>query len=187
MSPGTRGVVVLPSPGPSPGPGPIPGPSAGRLVGLLVGLLVLLTACSPDASPVPVTTSTLSAADAATCRALVAGLPATLAQQPTRPVTPPDAPGAAWGDPAITLTCGAPVPREFNEFSSCVQADGVGWFVPESQQQDQGADVTWTTVGHRPVLRVDVPAEYRPEGAAAVISELAGPVERHLRLVQRCR
>jgi hypothetical protein len=135
---------------------------------------------------VEVGTPTLRPADAATCRELVAALPVTLAGEPSRPVTPEDAPAAAWGDPPIVLTCGGEVPREFNAFSSCVQADGVGWFVPESQQRDQAADVTWTAVGHRPVVRVQVPSDYRPEGAAAVISDLAAAVRDHLRLVKRC-
>jgi hypothetical protein len=59
--------------------------------------------------------------------------------------------------------------------------------VPQAQQDDQSADVTWTAVGHRPVVRVQVPADYRPEGAAAAISGLAAAVKADLRLVQPCR
>jgi hypothetical protein len=137
------------------------------------------SAVQVDASPLPVQA-------AATCRDFLADVPDTLAGEPARPVTPEAAPAAAWGDPAIVLTCGAEVPRQFDQFSSCVQASGVGWFVPESQQEDQSADVTWTAVGHRPVVQVQVPAGYRPEGAAAVIAELAPAVKHHLRLVRRC-
>jgi hypothetical protein len=149
-----------------------------------------LTGCSSGpagGSAVEVDAPSLPASAVATCRALVADLPHRLARQAARPVTPRDAPAAAWGDPAITLGCGADVPREFNRFSSCVQANGVGWFVPEAQQQDQSADVTWTAVGYRPVVSVHVPAGYRPEGAAAVIAELAPAVKDHLRLVRPCR
>ena len=146
-----------------------------------------LAGCSSGTAAVPVEAPDLPAAAAATCRELVADAPDTLAGLASRPVTPHDAPAAAWGDPAIVLTCGAEVPREFTRFSSCVQADGVGWFVPQAQQLDQSADVTWTAVGYRPVVAVHVPADYRPEGAAAVIAELAAPVRAHLRLVRPCR
>jgi len=166
-----------------------------RTRGVVVSLALVgttaLTGCSSGGSPggsaVQVDVPPLPAAAAGTCRALVADLPERLARQTARPVTPGDAPAAAWGDPAITLTCGADVPREFNRFSSCVQANGVGWFVPQAQQQDQSADVTWTAVGYRPVVTVHVPAGYRPEGAAAVIAELAPLVKHHLRLVRPCR
>ncbi len=142
---------------------------------------------SADGSAVAVEAPTLPPSAAAACRALVADLPHRLAGQPARPVTPHDAPAAAWGDPAITLACGADVPRELTRFSACVQANGVGWFVPPAQEQDPSADVTWTAVGYRPRVAVHVPAGYRPEGAAAVIAELAPTVRRHLRLVRPCR
>jgi hypothetical protein len=158
---------------------------------VLAGMAVLaglgVTGCTSGDSAVPVDAPSLPERAATTCREFLADVPDTLAEQPSRPVTPQDAPAAAWGDPAIVLTCGAEVPREFDEFSSCIQASGVGWFVPESQQEDQSADVTWTAVGHRPVVQVQVPADYRPEGAAAVIAELAADVRHHLRLVRRCR
>jgi hypothetical protein len=33
---------------------------------------------------------------------------------------------------------------------------------------------------------VTVPGDYRPEGVASVIAQLADPVREHLRLVDRC-
>jgi hypothetical protein len=149
-------------------------------------LLPVLAGCS-ESGDVPVDSPTLAADELATCTKFLDTLPSTLVDEKSRPVTPADAPAAAWGDPAITLVCGAAVPPEFNEFSSCVVANGVGWFVPEEQQSDESSDVTWTAAGYRPVVSVHVPAQYRPAGAAGVIASLAGPVRRTLRLEQTCK
>ncbi|GAB3769552.1 hypothetical protein GCM10027600_24570 [Nocardioides ginsengisegetis] len=149
-------------------------------------LLVLAAGCSSGGGDVEVDGPSLGADDAAACDRLVAALPDTLAEQDRRTVTPADAPGAAWGDPAITLTCGVDVPKGFDEFSSCEVANGVGWYVDPATIDDQSADVTLTAVGYRPIVRVEVPADYRPSGSAAVIAELAGPVRRSLELVKPC-
>ena len=132
-------------------------------------------------------TPRLNATDAATCRGFLDDLPATLAQQQARDVAPAAAPARAWGDPPIVVLCGAAVPEGFTRFSSCEEAEGVGWYVPEEQVSDQRADAVLTAVGYRPVVQLRVPAEYRPEGPAAALAELGPPVKRHLRLVKRCR
>ncbi|MCW2842861.1 MAG: hypothetical protein JWN22_777 [Nocardioides sp.] len=150
-------------------------------------LLLALPGCSGGGGDVPVDAPSLGADELATCTKLLDALPPTLVDESSRPVTPADAPAAAWGDPPITLTCGAAVPPEFNEFSSCVVADGVGWFVPEAQQSDESSDITWTAIGYRPVVSVHVPAHYRPAAAAGVIASLAAPVRETLRLEQRCK
>ena len=172
------------------------------LVGLVATPLLLgaLTACSgsDDGStgdgtgPVAVDSPALGAAGKATCARLVAVRPQRLDREPRRPVSPSDAPAAAWGDPAITLTCGTTVPAEFNKFSECQSANGVGWFVPPDQIDDgtdavPPTDVTLTAVGYRPVVTVQVPASYRPEGPAAIIAQLARPVRTTLELVRPCR
>jgi hypothetical protein len=127
------------------------------------------------------------AAERAACEGFLADLPDTLADQERRTVTPDDALGAAWGDPAITLTCGVSVPKEFDRFASCEEADGVGWFVPDEQSADASSDVTFTAAGYRPIVQLELPASYRPEGAAAAIAQLAQPVKDRLELVRRCR
>jgi hypothetical protein len=58
--------------------------------------------------------------------------------------------------------------------------------VPEAQVDDQDADLVFTAVGYRPIISVAVPGDYRPEGSAAVIAELAEPVQAHLELVEPC-
>ena len=142
----------------------------------------LLAGCGP----VELDTPDLDAADAATCAALVADLPATLAGEERAESEPPDAPGAAYGDPAIVVSCGAPKPEDFRETGDCILVNDVGWFVPPEQDQDNESDLALTTGGYEPRLRVDVPVDYRPEGSAAVMAELAPLVADHLTLVEQC-
>jgi hypothetical protein len=113
-------------------------------------------------------------------------LPDTLAGQGKRKTQPAAALGGAWGDPAIVAQCGVGVPKDFSRVAACTEADGVGWFVPEAQVNDQSADVVMSTAGYRPVLQVTVPAHYRPSGLAAAMVELAPVVKQYTRLVHPC-
>ena len=62
----------------------------------------------PATGPVEVTAPPLARGDARRCAALVAALPATLGPGlDRRPVPGAAEQAAAWGDPAITLVCGA--------------------------------------------------------------------------------
>jgi hypothetical protein len=101
-------------------------------------------------------------------------------------VNPAAALGRAWGDPAIVVRCGVDVPDDFGETARCEVANGVGWFVPDEQVDDQDSDLVFTAAGYRPVVSVDVPHDYRPEGSAAVIAHLAAAVQEHLELVDDC-
>jgi hypothetical protein len=149
---------------------------------LAVGLL--LTACGKE--PVSIPTLRLSADDQAVCQRLVDALPDTVAGQSRRKTQPAAALGGAWGDPAIIAQCGVGVPPDFSKTAACTEADGVGWFVPASQVDDQSADVVMSTAGYRPVLQVTVPAHYRPSGLAAAMVELAPMVKQYARLVHPC-
>ncbi len=144
-----------------------------------------LTGCS-GTDPVPVDSPSLSASAQRACRDFLDAAPATLAGQERRETSPAGAPGAAWGDPAIVVTCGGPLPTAYDRFAECTEADGVGWFVPDAERLDPTSDVVWTAVGYRPLVSIHLPADYRPEGAAAVITQLAGPVRQSLRLVRPC-
>ncbi len=63
----------------------------------------------PATGPVAVSAPSARAADARRCEELVAALPATLGPGlDRRPVTGDATRTAAWGDPAVTLVCGAP-------------------------------------------------------------------------------
>ncbi len=85
------------------------------------------------------------------------------------------------------MSCGVTQPAEYDEFSTCQEVDGVGWFVPPGQIGSEPVDVTLTAVGYRPRVEVDVPADYWPTGSAAVTAELADAVDSTLELVQPCR
>ena len=152
----------------------------------MLGLVaVLLTGCGKE--PVSIPTLRLSAADQARCQRLTDALPDSVADQGRRKTQPAAALGGAWGDPPIIAQCGVGVPDDFARTSSCTEADGVGWFVPAAQVNDQSADVVMTTAGYRPVLQVTVPATYRPNGLAAAMVELAPMVKADTRLVRPCR
>jgi hypothetical protein len=143
-----------------------------------------LSGCESD--KVPIDSPGATEAAATTCRALLEDLPDTVNDELRRSVDPEDALGAAWGDPPIILTCGGPMPGSFDRFSTCQEADGVGWYVPEEQVADQGLDVVMTTVGFRPNVQVRLPASYRPEGAAATRVDLAPAIKSQLRQVRPC-
>ena len=111
-------------------------------------------------------------------------LPEAVSDQPRRSVDARDGYAAAWGDPAIVLRCGMPTPRGSDEFAVCQETNGVGWFVPPRQIEDQGADVVMTTIGFAQNVEVLLPAEYRPPAAAMV--DLAEAITRTIREVEPC-
>ena len=137
--------------------------------------VLLLTGCSGGPPDIP--TPDLSAKEDADCRALVADLPATLAGEASAEVTGDAAYGAAWGDPAIVLTCGVGA-TDLEDVPKCVVADGVGWLVPPDQV-DGDRDATFTADGYRPRVRLEVPRDYLPEQGASALAELAPIVKAH--------
>jgi hypothetical protein len=150
-----------------------------------VVLVGLAGGCESD--KVPIESPSPGATARAGCATFLAALPNTVDDQLRRPVDPEDALGAAYGDPPIVVTCGGSMPADFDRFSVCQVADGVGWYVPEDQIGSEPVDVVMTTVGFRPVVRVRVPASYWPAGAPAAQIDLAPAIKRHLRLVEPCR
>lgn len=157
---------------------------SGRALALAC-LAVALTACSPP----EIHSVDLDADDRAACQALVDALPDTLDDLERGDVEPDDALGAAWGDPAIVLTCGAEEPEELDEFSACDVVLGVGWFAPPQQlkpdQQDE--DATLWAISHSPLVELEVPADYRPDGVAAALAQLAEVISAELDEVRACQ
>ena len=149
-------------------------------------LLLVLAGCSSD--PPEIDAPDLSAADAAACRDLVDALPDTLAGQDRVDVTGETSYGAAWGDPAIVLTCGVDEPEAFTDSSTCVQMDTTGWFVPDDVllSDDDSLDVTTTEMNYRPRVELFVPGDYRPEGFTNSIGPIGPLVQQHLKRVGRC-
>lgn len=150
---------------------------------LLTGL-VGLTGCG--AGPVRVDPPPLAADLEASCRAFLDDLPATLAEEERTEVEPSGVLAAAYGDPAIVVTCTDADPPEFDRFSACDQVNDVGWFVPESQVDEPEADVEVYALSHSPIVRLEVPGEYRPNGVAAALAELAEPIKQDLTQIGPC-
>jgi Protein of unknown function (DUF3515) len=169
----------------SPRPGSQQRSRGARLSAGLACLALLLLSCGKE--PVSIPTIRLSTADQAVCQRLANALPDQVAGQSRRKTQPAAALGGAWGDPAIVAQCGVGVPDGFTRTASCTEADGVGWFVPEAQVDDDSSDVVMSTAGYRPVLQVTVPAKYRPNGQAAAMVELAPMVKEYTKLVKPCR
>lgn len=144
---------------------------------MAVALALVLAGCGT----VEIAEHDLSAEDAAACEALTADLPATLAEQPRVEVEPDDALGAAYGDPPIVVTCGVPEPPGLGPGAACEVADDVRWHLPDDQFGDEPQDLTLTSAWRLPRVEVRVPADYWPEGGAAVMAALAPQVTEHLR------
>lgn len=147
-------------------------PPRGVRVLVLVGAVLGLGSCGGGA--VQVDAPQPSGADLRACRELVDRLPDRVADQPRRELEA-DASGvdgwaAAWGDPAIVLTCGGPAPSGFTRTSTCTTVDGVDWFVPEEQLEDpERADpLTLTTVDRAQYVTVELPLDYWPPAATMV-------------------
>jgi hypothetical protein len=146
-------------------------------------LAVGLTGCGP----VEIETHDLDAADREACEAFVADLPDVLADEDRVEVSPDDALGAAYGDPAITVTCGVPAPEGFDLTAQCQLVSGVGWYVPPEQFDDPDTDAVVSAAGNEPVVQVVVPGgDDRGDVAAAVMAELAPLVKAHLPQQVRC-
>ncbi len=139
-------------------------------VAVLAGIAAYrLTAGGPDApSPaasgsaapqrtgtVTVPTRSLPARQATVCRALLAKLPQRLRDRDRRPVSGDPEQNAAWGDPAVVLTCGVPQP-EVPADAQVWLLNGVCWLNHDS--------TAWTTVDREVPVTVTVPKAYGPGG-----------------------
>ena len=119
----------------------------------------------------------------AVCTELLARLPAAVADQGRRGVSPRGAPGAAWGDPAITLVCGVEEPPGFDDVASCLTVNGVDWYIPTEQLEAQG-DLTMTAVNRQVSVEVRLPAAYFPP--ATTLVDLARPVRQSIPATGAC-
>ncbi|GEP36894.1 hypothetical protein NPS01_05570 [Nocardioides psychrotolerans] len=168
-----------------PGPARVRGVAASAAFPTLATLSLLLSACS---STPEIASADLGTEDQQACEQLVDALPATLNDLEQVDVEPADALGAAWGDPAIVLTCGVALPDDYDPFSTCDDVNGVGWFAPPDSLEEDAQDeqVTVTAVSYRPLIQLVVPADYRPDGVSAALTDLTEAVKSTLRLEQPC-
>jgi hypothetical protein len=134
--------------------------------------------------PVAVDVPSLDAAEQSTCSDLVAALPATVDGAERREIDPADAPAAAWGDPPILLRCGVDTPEGFDEFATCQETNGVGWFIPEEQLTGAAEPITMTTIGRDVNIEVSLPVEHFPPANTMV--DLAEAVKQTTQLVDPC-
>jgi hypothetical protein len=116
---------------------------------------------SMSAAPLPAPT-------AAACRDLVTRLPLTLRERGRRPVTAGADQNAAYGDPAITVSCGVP-PPSIPVGADVYTLSGVCWYA------GPGAGATvWTTLDRDIPVRVTVPDSYESPGQWVI--EFSTPV-----------
>ena len=149
-------------------------------------LLPALGACSPGAVDLPEVNATGLVEQ--TCRRFLDDLPDTLADQPRREVSPEDALGVAWGDPAIVVTCGGPPPDDFGPTSSCTTVNGVDWYVPDEEIAEPGDEqgtVTIHSVKRDVTVAVELPGDYWPPATA--LADLSGTVADDIPATSRCR
>ncbi len=144
------------------------------LVVAVAAATTLVAGCAPTAVQVSPVSTPPAARDV--CEDLVADLPTTVASLERRDVEPPDALAAAWGDPAVVLSCGVGRPDDYDPANGCLTVNGVDWYVPVSQLEGNGArDLTMTTIKRDVAVRVDMPGVHWPP--ATVLADLTAPVQ----------
>lgn len=142
------------------------------LIGAAMALL--LTACAP----VKVDEPTPGPEVATQCDALLADLPPKVLEAKRRD-TEPGRYTAAWGNPAITLSCGVPQPAAAVTDTRCFEVNKVGW----TAEEGQGGWI-YTTIGRSGYVQVAVPEDYRPEANALVA--MAEPIKKHMPELKPC-
>jgi hypothetical protein len=99
------------------------------------------------------------------CATLSLALPEVVSDAVRRDTEPAVPYVAAWGDPAVVLRCGVPLPPEYGPDSQLLDVDGVGWLSVD------GEGGTFFTAADRDVhVEVAVPDDYAPE--ADVLTDL---------------
>ena len=121
---------------------------------------------------------------ARTCAALVDALPSSVDGAQRRDVEPAGVAAAAWGDPAIVLRCGVRRPDGLDEFATCQEANGVGWYVPEEQITGSPLPLTITTVDREVYVEVSLPEESWPPANAMV--DLAAAIKQTVPQTSPC-
>ncbi len=74
------------------------------------------------------------------------------------------------------LQCGGPPEDRPAGEDYCETNGGVEWFTPPEQIRDEDGDATLTVLNHAPPVVVELPGDYRPGGAGALIVQLAEPI-----------
>jgi hypothetical protein len=146
-----------------------------RPTSVLLAVVLLLGGCGVGS--VDVGGQAPADEDREACRSLLDAVPATVADQPSREIDPEDGWGAAWGEPAIVLTCGVEPPDGFDAVATCTTVEGIDWYVPTTEPDDTEGDLTMTVVNREPVVEVLLPAQHWPP--AATLVDLAETIREH--------
>jgi len=88
-----------------------------------------------------------------------------------RPVRPETGRTAAWGDPAVILTCGVATGSARDD---PFITNGVRWAI-----HDVGAGQRWTTVGRSTNVQLVIPDAY--DNQSSLVIGLAAPITKALR------
>lgn len=100
------------------------------------------------------------------CAALSEALPDVVSDAVRRDTEPATPYVAAWGDPAVVLRCGVPLPGEYRPDAQLFDVDGVGWLPVDGE-----GGTFFTAVDRQVHVEVAVPDDYAPE--ADVLADLA--------------
>jgi hypothetical protein len=155
---------------------------------IIAGVVTFRVLAPEDDRPAPPRPAATSAVDVAApslpprtatvCRALLARLPDRLGELARRPVTGGAEQNAAYGDPAVTLACGAagPTPPADAQYFAI---NGICWYA------EDGRDVrTWVLQGREVPLVVRVPRAYTGQD----LVDLSTPIRDTVAVVtQVCR
>jgi hypothetical protein len=76
---------------------------------------------------------------------------------------------AAWGDPAIVLRCGVPVPGPTAEH--CLDANGLSWIIAETKHT-----LRFISYGRTPAVELRIPASVERSSAPGALVDLADAV-----------
>lgn len=137
------------------------------------GVVVFLTASCGGYGAVDVDPFTTESDTADTCSALLDDLPQVVDDAIRRDVSPADLPAAAWGQPAIVLRCGVPMPAAYAPDAQLLDVDGIGWLPVEAE----GGSL-FTSVDRTVLVEVAIPDDYEP--AVNVLTDLTDVLTEHL-------
>jgi len=155
----------------------------------------LLVACGTSTPSTPnVVPFQQAKGTTAPCQAIMSALPATLNKQPrVRSTGSPF--GAAWGNPAIVLRCGVPVPAGFlaenspqGNLSSCLTVNGIDWYLngDPANGATAGQTLTVTTLYRNPAIEVTVPGTYGTQGPSTAMALLTSVIRAHTTVTRHC-
>ncbi|MEV0910864.1 DUF3515 domain-containing protein [Streptomyces hokutonensis] len=106
-----------------------------------------ISSCSSSGNAVEVSPPSLGAADVKICRSLYGALPDSLDGLRRRTVTPKSELTAAWGNPAVVLTCGIPRPEKMSDPNADAgTVEGVNWLMENSRDGSYRCTTTYRKV-----------------------------------------